>query len=42
MSRYLIVVEEAPSGSSAYSLDLPGCVAAGLTRFELSYCDGQS
>jgi predicted RNase H-like HicB family nuclease len=35
MNRYLIVVEETPSGYSAYSPDLPGCVAAGLTRSEV-------
>jgi predicted RNase H-like HicB family nuclease len=30
--RFLIVVEKAKSGYSAYSPDLPGCVAAGSTR----------
>ena len=30
--RFLIVVEKAKSGYSAYSPDLPGCVAAGETR----------
>jgi len=30
--RFLIVVEKAKSGYSAYSPDLPGCVAAGTTR----------
>jgi predicted RNase H-like HicB family nuclease len=35
MSRYLIIVEETPSGSSAYSPDLPGCIAAGSTRSEV-------
>jgi len=30
--RFLIVVEKAKSGYSAYSLDLPGCVATGATR----------
>lgn len=35
MSRYLIVVEETPSGYSAYSPDVPGCVATGSTRSEV-------
>jgi predicted RNase H-like HicB family nuclease len=30
--RLLIVVEQTPTGFSAYSPDLPGCVAAGATR----------
>jgi predicted RNase H-like HicB family nuclease len=30
--RYLVVVEETPAGFSAYSPDLPGCVATGSTR----------
>ncbi len=30
--KYLIVVEKASQGYSAYSPDLPGCVAAGRTR----------
>ena len=29
MSRYLIVIEETPTGFSAYSPDLPGCIATG-------------
>jgi predicted RNase H-like HicB family nuclease len=32
VNRYLIVVEETPSGYSAYSPDVPGCVAAASTR----------
>jgi predicted RNase H-like HicB family nuclease len=32
MSRYLIVIEETPTGYSAYSPDLPGCVATGHDR----------
>ncbi len=36
MSRYLIIVEETPSGYSAYSPDLPGCVAADSTRSEFA------
>ncbi len=30
--RYLIVVEATNTGFSAYSPDLPGCVATGQTR----------
>jgi predicted RNase H-like HicB family nuclease len=32
MSRYLIILEETSTGYSAYSPDLPGCVATGRTR----------
>jgi predicted RNase H-like HicB family nuclease len=32
MRRYLIVIEETGTGYSAYSPDLPGCVATGATR----------
>ena len=32
MRRYLVVIEETPSGFSAYSPDVPGCVATGHTR----------
>jgi predicted RNase H-like HicB family nuclease len=35
MSRYLIVVETTGTGFSAYSPDLPGCVATGVTREEV-------
>ena len=35
MSRYLIIVEETPSGYSAYSPDVPGCVAAASTRSDV-------
>jgi predicted RNase H-like HicB family nuclease len=35
MSRYLIVIERTSTGYSAYSPDLPGCVAAGSTRAEV-------
>lgn len=34
MSKYLIVIEETETGFSAYSPDLPGCVATGSTREE--------
>jgi len=32
--KYLIVIEPASTGFSAYSPDLPGCVSTGLTRQE--------
>jgi predicted RNase H-like HicB family nuclease len=35
MSRYLIIIEETSTGFSAYSPDLPGCVATGGTRGEV-------
>jgi predicted RNase H-like HicB family nuclease len=35
MSRYLIVIEETPTGYSAYSPDLPGCIATGRDRAEV-------
>lgn len=34
MYRFLIVVENAGQNYSAYSPDLPGCVATGATREE--------
>lgn len=34
MYRFLIVIEKAHDNYSAYSPDLPGCVAAGATREE--------
>jgi predicted RNase H-like HicB family nuclease len=33
--KYLVVLEESTTGFSAYSPDLPGCVAAGATREEV-------
>ena len=33
--NYLIVVEQTNTGYSAYSPDLPGCVATGRTREEV-------
>ena len=33
--NYLIVVEKISTGLSAYSPDLPGCVATGMTRQEV-------
>ena len=35
MKKYLIVVEETGTGFSAYSPDLPGCVATGATHDEV-------
>ncbi|TAJ23895.1 MAG: type II toxin-antitoxin system HicB family antitoxin [Nitrospirae bacterium] len=32
MRRFLIVIEKAEGNYSAYSPDLPGCVATGATR----------
>lgn len=32
MIKYLVVVEETPTGFSAYSPDLEGCVATGSSR----------
>ena len=32
MRRYLILIEPAGTGFSAYSPDLPGCAATGVTR----------
>ena len=34
MHRFLIIVEKATGNFSAYSPDLPGCVATGATREE--------
>ena len=33
--QYLIVIEQTATGFSAYSPDLPGCIAAGSTRDEV-------
>lgn len=35
MNRFLIVIERAGKNYSAYSPDLPGCVATGKTREEV-------
>lgn len=35
MSRYLVIIEKTATGFSAYSPDLPGCVATGATRREV-------
>ena len=34
MHRFLVVIEKADSNYSAYSPDLPGCVATGVSRDE--------
>jgi predicted RNase H-like HicB family nuclease len=33
--KYLIVIEETSTGYSAYSPDLPGCIATGGTKQEV-------
>ena len=35
MKKYLIVAEKTETGYSAFSPDLPGCVATGRTRAEV-------
>lgn len=35
MQRFLVVIEPTASGFSAYSPDLPGCVAAGASRADV-------
>lgn len=35
MSRYLIVIEKTSTGFSAYSPDLPGCIATAKSRSKL-------
>ena len=37
MSTYLIVIEKTETGFSAYSPDLPGCIATGGTREEVEH-----
>jgi predicted RNase H-like HicB family nuclease len=34
MNRYLMILEKTATGFSAYSPDLPGCIATGTTRAE--------
>lgn len=36
MSKYLVIIEEGPTSFGAYVPDLPGCVAAGSTREEVT------
>lgn len=35
MYRFLVVIEKAKNNYSAYSPDLPGCIATGKTRSEV-------
>ena len=35
MKKYLVIIEETATGFSAYSPDLPGCVATGASREEV-------
>ena len=35
MNRYLIIIEDTATGYSAWSPDLPGCVATGDSREEV-------
>ena len=37
MSRYLVILEKTANGFSAYSPDLPGCVATGRTRKQVEH-----
>jgi predicted RNase H-like HicB family nuclease len=37
MVRYLVVIEKAKRNYSAYSPDLPGCIATGKTREEVTH-----
>jgi predicted RNase H-like HicB family nuclease len=37
MHRFLVIVEKAGKNYSAYSPDLPGCVATGKTREETEH-----
>jgi predicted RNase H-like HicB family nuclease len=34
MHRFLVIIEQANGNYSAYSPDLPGCIATGATREE--------
>jgi len=34
--QYLVIIEEGPTSFGAYVPDLPGCVAVGATRAEVS------
>lgn len=36
MSKYLVVIEQGPTSFGAYAPDLPGCVAVGATREEVT------
>jgi predicted RNase H-like HicB family nuclease len=37
INDYLIVIEQTPSGYSAYSPDVPGCIATGKTKEEVEH-----
>jgi predicted RNase H-like HicB family nuclease len=37
MKKYLVVIEETGTGYSAYSPDLPGCLATGRNREEVEH-----
>jgi len=37
MNRYLIIIEDTTTGFSAYSPDLPGCVATGASQEEVKH-----
>jgi len=37
MSRYLVIIEETATGYSAFSPDLPGCIATGETREQVEH-----
>jgi len=36
--KYLVLIEETPTGYSAFSPDVPGCVATGATQAEVRRC----
>jgi predicted RNase H-like HicB family nuclease len=42
MKKYLIVIEKAASGFSAYSPDLPGCISTGYSREEVEKNMGEA
>jgi predicted RNase H-like HicB family nuclease len=35
MNRYLVILEKTATGYSAYSPDIPGCIATGASRDEV-------
>ncbi|NCC60891.1 MAG: type II toxin-antitoxin system HicB family antitoxin [Verrucomicrobiae bacterium] len=37
MKKYLVVIEDTETGYSAYSPDIPGCVATGESKEELEH-----
>lgn len=40
--KYLVIIEETETGFSAFSPDLPGCVATGSTREEVEGAMGEA